>query len=111
MSAKKLVVCNAERAEIVRSATEPGRLLRVGALHAVEQAGATGATERESPPTRFLTRYQIGRNGYSNLSGNKLWRLTVPSQFVSSTHMDDYGVYHPSEMLLDSTRERVLNCR
>jgi len=69
-----------------------GRLLRVGVLHAVEQAGATGATERESPPTRFLTRYQIGRNGYSNLSGNKLWRQTVPSQFASSTHMDGNGV-------------------
>ena len=59
----------------MRSATEPGRLLRVGVLRAVEQAGASGATERESP-TRFLTRYQIGRNACSNLSGNKLWRQT-----------------------------------
>jgi hypothetical protein len=61
-------------------------------LYAVEQAGATGATERKSPPTRFLTRYQIGRNGYSNLSGNKLWRQTVPSQFASSTDMGDFRV-------------------
>src|SRR6266566_2956173 len=85
-SARKPAVCNAERAEIVRCATEQGRLLRVGVLHAVEQAGASGATERESP-TRFLTRYQIGRNACSNLSGNKLLRQTVPSQFASSTYI------------------------
>ena len=77
-------------------------LLRVGVLHAVEQAGATGATERESPPTRFLTRYQVGRNACSNLCGNKLWRQTVPSQFASSTHMDD------SALIAYLAREKLL---